>query len=229
MSCQNICSSYNSWNFKLLHHIRHTKTTLATLLPIFLWICYHTVLLQMPSECSNPSRIQDIIFHWRFGVCAALCECPCQCSMGTSWMRLFQHVAIQLPCGRPWLPTIFLQPDKLWSKLQICITRQCAHRLGCSAYGRAFSEMSQAYRLLVTWVQQKIKMRIQYWYFELWWCLQAPLVGRLSDRFGRKPFLTLVLLVSTLAPVMLACHETFGMTLYAYFPAQVRYPLTKSH
>ena len=50
----------------------------------------------------GPSRTLDVItFDWHMGVCAALCEGPFWCSLGTSWMRLLQHVAFQLPRGKP--------------------------------------------------------------------------------------------------------------------------------
>ena len=49
-------------------------------------------------------------------------------------------------------------------------------------------------------------------------------MGRLSDRIGRRPFLAAVLALSTMAPVLMALHETLGApTLFVYFPTQASY------
>ena len=131
-------------------------------------------------------------------------------------MRLLQHVAFQLPRGKPWLyvyQSSYMQTRFTNVQKSTWITRLWWHTVHKHAWwGRIGLQSAQCVGKANDYLELISGL----------WPLQAPLVGRLSDRFGRKPFLAIVLLVSTLAPVMLACHQTFGMTLYAYFPAQVR-------
>ena len=54
--------------------------------------------------------------------------------------------------------------------------------------------------------------------------LQAPLVGKFSDAYGRRPFLAATFICASF-PVMVLCfHLNFGLSMYFYFPAQARGP-----
>ena len=54
--------------------------------------------------------------------------------------------------------------------------------------------------------------------------MQAPLIGRWSDRYGRRPFIAVFLMVASVPPFILAAHINYGLSLYYYFPAQARSP-----
>lgn len=49
---------------------------------------------------------------------------------------------------------------------------------------------------------------------------QAPLVGRWSDAYGRKPFLIICFLLASLPVLVLVLHMCYQLPLYFYFPAQ---------
>ncbi|KAK9787487.1 hypothetical protein WJX73_002756 [Symbiochloris irregularis] len=51
--------------------------------------------------------------------------------------------------------------------------------------------------------------------------LLAPLVGRWSDAYGRKPFLIICFLLASLPVLVLVLHMCYQLPLYFYFPAQV--------
>lgn len=54
-----------------------------------------------------------------------------------------------------------------------------------------------------------------------WSLLQAPVVGRWSDAYGRKPFLVLSFACGGAQVVALLLSITMGTSLFWYFPAQV--------
>ena len=54
--------------------------------------------------------------------------------------------------------------------------------------------------------------------------MQAPLIGRWSDRYGRRPFIAAFLVVASVPPFILAAHINYGLSLYYYFPAQASSP-----
>ena len=54
--------------------------------------------------------------------------------------------------------------------------------------------------------------------------MQAPLIGRWSDRYGRRPFIAVFLVVASVPPFILAAHINYGLSLYYYFPTQARNP-----
>ena len=50
---------------------------------------------------------------------------------------------------------------------------------------------------------------------------QAPVIGRWSDAYGRKPFLVLSFTCGGAQVVALLLYITMGTSLFWYFPAQV--------
>jgi len=52
-------------------------------------------------------------------------------------------------------------------------------------------------------------------------CVQAPVVGRWSDGYGRKPFLILSFLCGGAQVFALLGYLTLGTSLFWIFPAQV--------
>ena len=55
--------------------------------------------------------------------------------------------------------------------------------------------------------------------------MQAPVVGRWSDAYGRKPFLVLSFACGGAQVVALLLYITWGTSLFWYFPASVRLPI----
>lgn len=51
--------------------------------------------------------------------------------------------------------------------------------------------------------------------------MQAPLVGRWSDAYGRKPFLIICFALASLPVLVLVLHMRYNISLLFYFPAQV--------
>lgn len=51
--------------------------------------------------------------------------------------------------------------------------------------------------------------------------LQAPLVGKWSDAYGRQPFLLVTFICSSFPVLVLFFNFNYGLSMYFYFPAQV--------
>lgn len=52
--------------------------------------------------------------------------------------------------------------------------------------------------------------------------LQAPHVGKWSDAYGRQPFLLLTFVCASFPVLVLYFNLNYGLSMYFYFPAQVR-------
>ena len=52
--------------------------------------------------------------------------------------------------------------------------------------------------------------------------LQAPLVGKWSDVYGRKPFLMMTFICASFTITVLFLNLNFGVSMFFYFPAQVK-------
>ena len=54
--------------------------------------------------------------------------------------------------------------------------------------------------------------------------MQAPMVGRWSDAYGRRPFLILTFVFASLPVMVLFFNLHFKTSMYFYYPAQASLP-----
>lgn len=52
--------------------------------------------------------------------------------------------------------------------------------------------------------------------------LQQPVLGFWSDKYGRKPFMLLAIMLASGPTLVLLLHIQYGASLFFYYPAQVR-------